>query len=650
MAEMGFRGELKYFCKRILLGLLDFCLLNCSILSALILLFGANIPAAFWDIYTRYTAFYSGISIACFYLFGLYDLGEISQAKFYLLKDNVSVGKFPQNRIWYFAGVPELKVILKAVTISALLCGVLFYRVLSWNGVVLTWILAVMMIAGSRFFLRVVRERNNIGGSKRVLLVGAGGAGALVARALQENKSNLCPVGFIDDDKQKLGMKLCGLTVLGTRRDIPEVVHREKVEEIIITMPSAPASVIKEIVNISKQTPARLKIIPSVLDYIGASRGRERLRDIDVEDLLGREPVRVNLRQIAGYLENKVVLVTGAGGSIGSELCRQIAGFNPKLLILLGRGENSIFEIKQHLEYDFPRVKTEARIVDVKDRYKIEKVFALYRPQVVFHAAAHKHVSLMESEPDEAFKNNVLGTLNVALAACKCNSEIFILISTDKAVNPTSVMGATKKVAEQIIQSLNRKYSTRLAAVRFGNVLGSRGSVVPLFKKQIARGGPVTVTHPAMVRYFMTVQEAVQLVIQAGALARGGEVFFLDMGKPVKIVDLARELIALSGYIPEQEIPIKFTGIRPGEKLVEELWAAGGEEVRETAHPRIYEVTGRQEVFDIDKLIDARETLCGEMGEREARDLLWTMVRGRDARPRERGGELNERHYREAKK
>ena len=452
--------------------------------------------------------------------------------------------------------------------------------------------------------------------------------GALVARAIQDNETDLAPVGFVDDSDFKQNMKMYGLPVLGKREDIPALVERHDVEEIIIAIPSASSRELRELVNISSHTPARLKITPSVFSYISGNINLGQIRDVEVEDLLQREPVSVNLQDIAGYLNGRVVLVTGAGGSVGSELCIQAASFGPRLVVLLGRGENSVYEANLALESRYPGVSREIAIADVRDRYRIEHIFSRYRPDVVFHAAAHKHVPLMEKTPYEAFVNNVIGTLNVARAAEMVQTSVFILISTDKAVKPKSVMGATKRAAEMIVQEFNRNSTTRYSAVRFGNVLGSRGSVVPLFKTQIARGGPVTVTDPEMVRYFMTVSEAAQLVIQAGALARGGEIFLLDMGEPVRIADLARDLIKLSGFRPDLDIPIVYTGVRPGEKLFEELFTED-ERVEKTVHERILVSRSEETSLPVVKELINYVDLPGySLNELEELELLRKLIPG----------------------
>lgn len=513
------------------------------------------------------------IYITCFYFFRLY------------------------HRLWRYASIGELFSIIAATAIGSMATvSWAYFRMAPGHfplprSVFILWgLLIVALVGASRLFWRLWRDYPFFGlvkGGQAVLIVGAGDAGAMVARELRNrNGSDIRPIGFVDDDPLKQGKQLYGLPVLGTREDIPRLVEQFGVEEIIIAMPSVRGRVIREIVEICHGTGARLRILPGMYDLIEGKVKVDPIREVRIEDILGREPVQVDLEAIAGYLSGEVVLITGAGGSIGSELCRQVASFQPKLLILLGRGENSIYEIYQELNSGFPEVRLVQVIADARDEAAVEHAFRKYRPAVVFHAAAHKHVPLMEINPAEAVKNNVMGTWMVAQAADRFKSKIFVLISTDKAVNPTSVMGASKRVAEMIVQYMAKKSHTRFAAVRFGNVLGSRGSVVPLFQRQIAAGGPVTVTHPEMTRYFMTIPEAVQLVIQAGALARGGEIFVLDMGDPVKIVDLARNMIILSGYEPGEDIEIVFTGVRPGEKLHEELFTAE-EKINTTSHERI---------------------------------------------------------------
>jgi len=405
----------------------------------------------------------------------------------------------------------------------------------------------------------------------KMLIVGAGGAGAFVARSIQSNQVDYQPIGFVDDDLTMQGRQVCEIPVLGTRNNIPQLVKKYKIDEVIIAIPSASPRVVREIMEICQGTGVRVKIIPGIKRILSGNWSVHEIRDLQLEDLLHREPVEIDMEAASNYLKGKRVLITGAGGSIGSEICRQIARYAPSQIILLGHGENSIFDILTELKESFPQIALEPVIGDIQDKERMHTIFLKCRPQVIFHAAAHKHVPFMETQPDEAWKNNVLGTKNVAEAAQSAESEIFVFISTDKAVNPTNVLGGTKKIGELLVRWMNEQCKTKFVVVRFGNVLGSRGSVVPLFKKQIGAGGPVTITHPNMMRFIMTIPEAVQLVIQAGVHAKGGEIFVLDMGQPVKVMDLARDLIYLSGLEPGKDIEIKVVGIRPGEKLEEEL-------------------------------------------------------------------------------
>lgn len=502
------------------------------------------------------------------------------------------------HRMWKYASIGELLSLVKAIVIGIVLSYIVTYFIsglrvpisISTRSLELMF----LMMGGFRLLWRLVRmnKLNKAGkgaGKQNVLVVGAGDCGALIAKEIVQNEafagSQL--IGFIDDNTDMRKMQILGHPVLGDRSKIDDIVKDKDVQDIIIAIPSAKRSEIIEIINICKLTGAKVRIIPSINDLINGKVAVKALRNVEVEDLLGRDPVNIDLAGIADYVSDKVVLVTGAGGSIGSELSRQIASFNPSRLLLLGHGENSIYTIEMELRTKFPHLVLETIIADIQDRSRMDAVFRVHRPKVVFHAAAHKHVPLMERNPSEAVKNNVFGTKNVADCADKYKADRFVLISSDKAVNPSSVMGATKRIAEMYIQSINTTSETSFVAVRFGNVLGSRGSVIPRFKQQIASGGPVTVTHPDMVRYFMTIPEAVQLVIQAGAFAKGGEVFILDMGKPVRILDLALDLIRLSGLEPDEDIEIKFTGMREGEKLFEEL-LTDSEATTATQHERIF--------------------------------------------------------------
>ncbi|MHB8171600.1 MAG: polysaccharide biosynthesis protein [Thermincolia bacterium] len=514
------------------------------------------------------------------------------------------------RRVWQYASIGELVSIIKATTISEIIFYA-FHLSLQFNNpeivvprsiYILSWLLITIGVGGSRLAWRIFRDSylKIQPHHRRTLIIGAGKAGALIAKELKHSSSSdLYPVAFIDDDWAKWNLEIMGLPVEGGREHIPEVVDRLRIQKIIVAMPSTSKAEIAKIIDICKNTKVNIKILPRVADLISNKVSINMIREVLVEDLLGRDPILVDLEGIADYVTNKVVLVTGAGGSIGSELCRQISPFAPKKILLLGHGENSIYDVEIELRRFFPQVTLETIIADIQDRQRIREVFDIYHPSVVFHAAAHKHVPLMERNPVEAVKNNILGTKNVAECAHEYGTAHFVMISTDKAVNPTSVMGVTKRIAEIFIQGLARTSQTKFVAVRFGNVLGSRGSVIPLFKRQIQEGGPVTVTHPDMVRYFMTIPEAVQLVIQAGALAKGGEIFILDMGKPVKISDLARDLIQLSGLEPDEDIKIIYTGIRPGEKLFEEIMT-NAEGMTATKHNRIF--VGKPVDFPLEKL------------------------------------------------
>lgn len=505
------------------------------------------------------------------------------------------------SRLWRYAGSSELLAVAGTTVCSV--CSwygysLFFSKLLPRSMYIISGVLLLVFLGSSRLALRVYsylsykpRFRNLLykkRGLKKVLIVGAGDAGAVIAREIERyHNDGRNVVGFIDDDEKKIGKRMFGVKVLGNRLAIKENVVRLGIEEIIVAMPSVKGEALKQILEICKRTKCQIKILPGVYELINGTVSVGQLRDVQIEDLLGRDAVKLDTAAVSTYIKDKVVLVTGAGGSIGSEICRQIAKMQPQKILLLGKGENSIYEIMQDLNSAYPELKKVPIIADVRDRERIKGIMDHFAPQVVFHAAAHKHVPLMEYQPIEAVKNNVLGTKTVAEEAAAHNIETFVMISTDKAVNPTSVMGCTKRVAEMFVQSMNGTCKTRFVAVRFGNVLGSRGSVIPLFKKQIAQGGPVTVTHPEMKRYFMTIPEASQLVLQAGAMAQGGEVFVLDMGDPVKIYDLARTLITLSGLKPEQDIAIKYTGLRPGEKLFEELLSAE-DGTEETCHEKIF--------------------------------------------------------------
>jgi len=481
------------------------------------------------------------------------------------------------DRIWSFASVRELLTIAYAVTISVATASGMQYIIKNdvyFRVMVITWMLHIIMIGGSRFLLRVLNDREsfrNTSNLKRVLVVGAGQGGTMLAKNLltAQNPDRL-PIVFVDDDISKQQLKVINITVAGTTKDIPKLVAKHGIDEIIIAIPSLGRIGIKSIYEDCSETNLPVKIMPSIEDVMTGKVAVNEMKEVQIEDLLGRDEVKLDMVAISNKLTDKVILVSGAGGSIGSEICRQVTNFKPKKLILVGHGENSIYTIHMELQQRSFGTDMIPIIADIQDRARIFEVIEQYKPDVIYHAAAHKHVPLMEDNPREAVKNNIFGTKNIAEAAHEFDVKNFVMISTDKAVNPPNVMGATKRIAEMVVQNLAKNSQTKFAAVRFGNVLGSRGSVIPLFKKQIAAGGPVTVTHPDMTRYFMTIPEASRLVLQAGTLAGNGEIFVLDMGKPVKIVDLAKNLIQLSGFT-EEEIKIEFTGLRPGEKMYEEL-------------------------------------------------------------------------------
>ncbi len=566
----------KYF-RTFVLIVIDIILVNAALFLAMIIRFEgiSNIPSQYMASFLSLAPIFTLIRIICFFLFGLY------------------------NRVWKYASIGELVSISYAVTAGTILNISLAYFVIEGGSLplprsvfILSWMLNIFLIGGSRLAWRLFRDDNlyNVfkNGGKHILIVGAGDSGVIITKELKRHyKNTIKIVGFIDDDKDKQNLRVLGFPVLGDRFKIPEVVQKFEVKEIILAIPTAEGREIREIVDICHTTDAEVKTLPGVLDLVEGNITVNHIREVQVEDLLGRDPVKVDLEEICQYLKNQVVLVTGAGGSIGSELCRQVISFEPTKVLLLDNCENNMYDIEMELRKTNPHIEIIPLVKDVREKHTVEEIFKIHKPHVVFHAAAHKHVPLMEANPEEAIKNNVLGTYNTAYASDLYGVKRFVLISTDKAVNPTSVMGASKKVAEMFIQHMDKTSRTNYVAVRFGNVLGSRGSVVPLFKKQIAEGGPITVTHEDMIRYFMTIPEAVQLVIQAGAMAKGGEIFVLDMGEPVRIMDLATSLIKLSGLETGKDIDIVVTGIRPGEKLYEELLTAE-EGVNSTTHKRIF--------------------------------------------------------------
>lgn len=543
------------------------------------------------------------------------------------------------RRLWRHAGMAELEQILVAVAVACGITTVMGVWILPASGVLpirlpysvaaIDAALTGVAIAGPRLLhrwlaVRAARRRGR--GGHRVLIAGAGAAGELIARELRSNPDlNLIPVGFVDDDVTKHGQVMNGLEVLGPIRQLVELRERHHVDELIIAMPSAPGSAIREAMRKALEAGIAARTIPGMFEILGGKASVTSLRPVQIEDLLRRAPIRTDLDRVQDIVTENAVMVTGAGGSIGSELCRQIASHQPSSLILLGHGENSIFNIAAELTDRFPALTVVPLIADVRNRKRIHRLLETWRPSVVFHAAAHKHVPLMEINVAEAISNNVLGTRNVCEAAVAAGVERFVMVSTDKAVRPTNVMGATKRIAEQIVQELGAAHGLNYIAVRFGNVLGSRGSVVPLFLRQIEAGGPVTVTHPEMRRYFMTIPESVQLVLQAAVLSRGGEVFVLDMGEPVRIYDLARDLIRLSGLEVGRDIEIHFTGVRPGEKLYEELFF-GEEHAEPTEHPKVLRARHAEPPMDLSSVIALGERARQGAPDDELRTILRYLV------------------------
>lgn len=510
--------------------------------------------------------------------------------------------------VWRYASATELLNIVFATTCASvgqiIICHLLNEK-MPRSYYVLYWFLLFGMTCIIRFSYRILRlinsKRSEFSGKKErnnVMLVGAGAAANAILKEIETSRYlNLNAKCIIDDNSGCHGKFLRGVPIVGGRNKIIDAVGEYGIDEIIFAIPSASTRVRKEILDICKETGCKMRTLPGMYQLINGDVSIAKLKEVEIEDLLGRDPIKINTEEVLGYVKDKTVLVTGGGGSIGSELCRQIAAHQPQQLIIVDIYENNAYDIQQELIRKYPKLDLVVLIASVRNKERIDSIFEKYRPNIVYHAAAHKHVPLMEVSPNEAIKNNVFGTYRTVQAADKYGTEKFVLISTDKAVNPTNVMGASKRMCEMVIQMMNRQSKTNFVAVRFGNVLGSNGSVIPLFKKQIAEGGPVTVTDPNIIRYFMTIPEAVSLVLQAGAYAHGGEIFVLDMGEPVKIVDLATNLIKLSGYKPGEDIEIKFTGLRPGEKMYEELLMSE-EGLKKTANKMIY--IGKPIDFDDD--------------------------------------------------
>ncbi len=569
------RLEKKWLTRVILIMVLDVLSIAASYLLALWARFDfrfTDIPQEFFNVYLHTIWWWILVCLAVFWLCNLY------------------------NSIWQFVSVDALmRIVLAYVVLGglSLLCIKLFHLVMPRSYYVWGLLLSFCCTSGIRFFYRALRYlRNRVfqpaRSTENVMLIGAGRAGRQLMReyAVSSHLQGRV-VCIIDDNPAKRGRILDGVRIVGGRQDIPEAAQRYDVHKIIFAIPSLEGPQRQEILRICSETGCELQVVPGIYQLVNGEVTISKLRRVELQDLLGREPISVNLGEICGYVTGKTVLVTGGGGSIGSELCRQLAHYHPKRLVIFDIYENNAYEIQQELLRQNSDLELSVCIGSVRDRARVDTLLQTYQPELIFHAAAHKHVPLMEDSPNEAIKNNVFGTWNIARSAAEHGVQRFVLISTDKAVNPTNIMGASKRLCEMLVQLMSRRSRTEFVAVRFGNVLGSNGSVVPLFEKQIAQGGPVTVTHPDITRFFMTIPEAVSLVLQAGAYAKGGEIFVLDMGKPVRIDDMARQLIRLSGYEPDVDIPIIYTGLRPGEKLYEELLMAE-EGLQETANRLIH--------------------------------------------------------------
>lgn len=549
--------------KMIFFILADAVLIAVSVLFAFLIRFDGQIPSQYFPFVSRIIALAVIFTIPIFYFQGLYSFS------------------------WSYVSTSEAVSLFKATTISFIFLSITLFiskyfpsfQNFPRSILFISYLLVFIFCGGIRIAKRIylhITGSSRMAKKEKTLIIGAGDAGEQILRSIISSKiSPYYPIGFIDDNPIKQGVSIHGYKVLGRILDIPKIITNEQVKELIIALPSAGNATIKKAVELGRKAGLKkIKIAPLLSEVIDGRVSFKNLKDVDVEDLLGREEVNLNTKQIESFIKDKVVLITGAAGSIGSELSRQTAKFSPNLLLLLDQDETGIFNISKELESNFSDLKIQSLIADIRDKEKISKIFEKFQPKIVFHAAAYKHVPLMEENPDEAVKNNIFGTENLASASLKQGVEKFILISTDKAVNPTSVMGVTKRVSEMICQAYNQKNHTKFISVRFGNVLNSRGSVIPTFREQIKRGGPVEVTHRDMKRYFMLTSEACLLVMQAGAMGQGGEVFVLDMGKPIKIWDLAKEMIRLSGFEPDKDIAIVFIGTRPGEKLFEEMLTA----------------------------------------------------------------------------
>ena len=588
------KDRIQLLVRRIFLVITDIILINGSVFLSLIMRFEINIasvPEEYIQKYIVNVIPFTIVTLIIFWCFRMY------------------------HSLWQYASIAELYKIVEACVVAeqAHLCVTSFMGwMLPRSCYFTSGVFLIVAMSASRFMYRLLRqlinEYRHTSEQVKIMIIGAGEATSVLMREISNSRylDNSKVVCIIDDDLGKVGKYIRGVKIVGTRDHIKEYARYYDIDEIIFAIPSASTKDKREILNICKETSCNLKILPGVYQMVDGEINIKDLRNVDVLDLLGRDPVKVDIESIMGYVKDKTVLVTGGGGSIGSELCRQLVSHKPKCLVIFDIYENNAYDIQQELKIKYPDANVVTLIGSIRNTSRLESVFEQYKPDIVYHAAAHKHVPLMEVSPNEAIKNNVVGTWNVAKMADKYGVKKFVMISTDKAVNPTNVMGATKRICEMIIQSFNEKSKTDFVAVRFGNVLGSNGSVIPLFKRQIEAGGPVTVTHPDIIRYFMTIPEAVSLVLQAGAYAKGGEIFILDMGEPVKIDDLAKNLIRLSGYTLGVDMEIKYTGLRPGEKLYEEL-LMNEEGMQDTDNKLIH--IGRPIEFDKEHFYEKLEEL-----------------------------------------
>jgi FlaA1/EpsC-like NDP-sugar epimerase len=607
MAMLSIKSEQRF--KQVLVVLSDAFLITVSIIVSYALRFGTlNLSEHLLQIgFTLPLAI--AVRLALFYSRGLYQ------------------------GMWRFVSVRDLIALIQSATLGSLfiVCLLFLFRRLDEyprSVFIIDWFVVIVLVGGSRFLYRLYREgrfngNNSASTSKNILIVGAGRAGELILREILGNyRLAYHPLGFVDDDREKRDRTIHGYKVLGNTRNIPDLVKSYSVEEVFLAIPTAPAKSKRRIMKTCKRAQVTFKTLPAVGDILDGTVKVSSLREFQIEDLLGREPATLDCAAIKSYLRDKAVLITGAGGSIGSELCRQVARFSPRRLVLFERSEFNLYQIHMNLVELFPDLELHAVIGDVQNEQRVEQTFQEFAPDVVFHAAAYKHVPLMEINPEEALMNNVGGTWNIARCSHANGVKKFVMVSTDKAVRPTNIMGASKRISELVCQGFGRDSRTKFVTVRFGNVLNSVGSVIPLFKQQIAKGGPITVTHPEIYRYFMTIPESVQLIMQAGAMGKGGEIFILDMGEPVRIVDLARDMVRLSGLEPDKDIKIEFTGLRPGEKLYEELLTEG-EEIKSTLHEKIKVAGG--EIIDWPVVLKKVDNLLEALRNGFPRDIVETI-------------------------